>query len=271
VALCATSIPNWNAHIAQNYARAWDGNMIDLPLRWQMQLGRLWRTSCSEVNNGENNLWLTSILEGTAKLRHNAYAARQSAEVWQVAPAGGNCVTTPNPVTLPVAREELVTQVNDFPLITYRAGSPEKSATPGNLLTNTLTTNIGWVLTDLQAPATARPGDNVNVQHTWRIDAFPAEPHGPWYFAPFVKLFAPDGAMIKMIDYAPGVIGVLWRPGDVITSKIDVSVPGDLPEGDYRLELSLFDPNQQKNAVYFNPDAPNQPIVVLDVPLRIAR
>jgi hypothetical protein len=46
-------------------------------------------------------------------------------------------------------------------------------------------------------------------------------------------------------------------------------IPSNLPAGEYTLEISLFDPNQMKNAVYFDPVAPATPIVTIQRQLSI--
>ncbi|MCX6018364.1 MAG: hypothetical protein NTZ50_07665 [Chloroflexi bacterium] len=42
-----------------------------------------------------------------------------------------------------------------------------------------------------------------------------------------------------------------------------LKIPADAAPGRYTLEFSLFDPNQKKNAVYFDPRDPATPVVVL--------
>jgi hypothetical protein len=46
-------------------------------------------------------------------------------------------------------------------------------------------------------------------------------------------------------------------------SDVRVKVPADAAPGEYVLEISLFDPNQKKNAVYFDPVAPSAPVVTI--------
>ena len=54
-----------------------------------------------------------------------------------------------------------------------------------------------------------------------------------------------------------------WRTGDEILSTITFQVPKGATSGNYSLLVSLFDPNQKKNAVYFSPQKPQEPIVVI--------
>ncbi len=51
--------------------------------------------------------------------------------------------------------------------------------------------------------------------------------------------------------------------GELILSDVQISLPKDLPPGDYTIDSSLFDPNQKKNAVYFDAAAPSVPILNL--------
>ena len=77
----------------------------------------------------------------------------------------------------------------------------------------------------------------------------------------------------EYLDYVgtwgPAILGHAWRTGHVQISAVRLALPADLPAGDYALEMSLFDPNQKKNAVYFDPRQPNQPIVTIRKTMRV--
>lgn len=107
------------------------------------------------------------------------------------------------------------------------------------------------------APPTAAPGSMLTVRHAWRVDALPGEPFADWYHAPFVKLIAPDGRIVVDVDGAVALPGWQWRAGEAQVSEVDLALPDDLPPGEYRLQSSLFDPDQKKNAVYFNVGNPD--------------
>ncbi|MCS6773888.1 MAG: hypothetical protein RMM31_02280 [Anaerolineae bacterium] len=143
----------------------------------------------------------------------------------------------------------------------YRSYAYPLDADPPDALTVNL--GEGWRLLRLEAPTSAKVGAQVTVTHVWRVGAPPNEPFGHWYFAPFVKLHAPDGAELVHVDDAPALLGWQWRSGDVLISAVRFTAPGNLPPGEYTLEMSLFDPNQAKNAVYFSPLAPSVPIVTI--------
>jgi hypothetical protein len=127
----------------------------------------------------------------------------------------------------------------------------------------------GWRLLKLDAPDSARAGEQVTVIHEWLVGQPPNEPYWFWYFAPFVKLFAPDERMVLEIDNAPAILGYAWRTGYVQVSAVRFTLPADLLPGNYTLELSLFDPNQKKNAVYFHPSQPQTPIVTIPKTIRV--
>lgn len=133
----------------------------------------------------------------------------------------------------------------------------------GGLLTSHLDTNIGWQLIALEAPETARVGASPAIRHVWRVKTLPGVPRNGWYFAPFAKLIDARGAARAMQDGAPSIIGYAWRTGDLIVSDLVLNILADLPAGDYTLELTLFDPNQAKNAVYFDPAQPATPLIAI--------
>jgi hypothetical protein len=140
----------------------------------------------------------------------------------------------------------------------------------GQMSDTQMTTNIGWSLHQLQMPAQAKAGEAITVTHVWRVDSLPNEPFATWYYAPFVKLIAPDGRQVLSVDNAPALEGWSWRPGELLVSDVRLELPADVPAGEYTLEMSLFDPNQKKNAVYFDPAAPAEPILVLRRPIEIS-
>ena len=133
-----------------------------------------------------------------------------------------------------------------------------------------LTVNLGWTLLDYTATARAEPGGDVGVSQVWRVDALPDESHASWYFAPYVSLIAPDGRVVAGIDGAAAIEGWAWQPGALMFSSVTLKLPANLPPGDYVLRSTLFDPNQKKNAVYFDPAQPGVPILALTRMLRIS-
>jgi hypothetical protein len=63
-------------------------------------------------------------------------------------------------------------------------------------------------------------------------------------YVTFVHLIAPDGTVAKQYDRAPlqGVAPTtLWREGDILLDGYDLDIPANLPPGDYRLLVGLYD------------------------------
>ena len=59
-----------------------------------------------------------------------------------------------------------------------------------------------------------------------------------------VHLIAPDGTLAAQFDRAPlqGVVPTtLWREGDILLDAYQLDLPPNLPSGDYRLLVGLYD------------------------------
>lgn len=274
VAAVTIVIAWWNANgeveAAVRFPYHHDG-FYSLPLVWQMRLAQRWHTlGCTTLHAQEDAHWLASLLGNAAPVRAGEIHIKGTSSIWQVPPEGGACAllmaespapTHAEPFEIPIPGQKR-TDRTPITLMLYRS-LPIESAL--RLPEDALKVNLGegWRLLKLQSPAVAQPGETIAVVHDWLVGAPPAEPYWSWYFAPFVKLFAPDGQMIMQIDDAPAILGYRWRSGHVQSSIVRVALPADLPVGQYALEMSLFDPNQKKNAVYFNPKQPDTPIVTM--------
>jgi hypothetical protein len=71
----------------------------------------------------------------------------------------------------------------------------------------------------------------------------PARPPHADYVA-LVHLIAPDGTLAKQYDRAPlqGVAPTtMWREGDILLDAYQLDIPPDLPPGEYRLLIGLYD------------------------------
>lgn len=274
VAAVALAIPWWNANgeveAAVRFPYHHDG-FYSLPLVWQMRLTEQWRAlGCVTLHAQEDARWLASLLGDAAPVRAEEIRIKGLSSIWQVPPEGGACAllmaespapTHAEPFVMPIPGQKR-TDRTPITLMLYRALPIESALRPPD---DALTVNLGegWRLLALRTPAAARPGELITVTHDWRVGLPPAEPHGSWYFAPFVKLFAPDGRMVMQIDDAPAILGDRWRTGHAQASAVRFALPADLPPGEYALEMSLFDPNQKKNAVYFDPRQPDAPVVTI--------
>lgn len=260
LAACAALmiVPAWNFAAAAETVYA--QKLINagfIPLKWAQQLGRQWQRECSTLN-GSNYWWDLSLYQAPAQWRPYGTRANDISSIWSFRPEGGTCALTRRAEPMPNS-ELLTLPLDDGSVIRTDRALPYNI--PGEV---TMTVNLGWSLLDYSAPAQAKAGETITVTHVWRVDALPGEPLAAWYYAPFIKLIAPDGSTVAGIDNAVALAGSEWRAGDVQASEVKLQLPNDLPAGEYTLQSSLFDPNQKKNAVYFSTAQPGAPILTLD-------
>lgn len=261
------------------------------PLRWQKQLGDAWRTNCRQINDAFPHYWMVSTLETRRILRDGVSRATTDSEVWAVNESGGNCTLRLGSLA-PAFAETIPVRFNDQITVTlYRSSaistvvpslgqpaltqSPTLKEIPGAHLyqmlqaSAPLRVNLNWTLLDLATTPQSHPGEYVTVTQVMRIDALPNEPYQYWYFAPFVSLQNAQDNVLLTIDNAVALEGSKWQVGDIVISSVRVRVPDDTPPGAYQLKMTLFDPNQKKNAIFFAPDAEGKPIIDLLRPLTI--
>ncbi len=109
-----------------------------------------------------------------------------------------------------------------------------QTAAFGNLVT----------LTGYDLPGEARPGQTVTLQLVWRVESETAEP-----YKTFVHLLDAEGKMVAGSDAVPGAWqrpSPSWIAGEYITDPHPLQLPADLPAGQYRLEVGLYDSATQK-------------------------
>jgi hypothetical protein len=268
--LGAVAIPWWNAdgdvQATARFPYNHDG-LYSLPLKQQLHLAQAWRSfGCETLDNEESEPWLASMIGDWGAIINGQFFDKGQGYMWEINPNKRSCLARVGglPASLYAQSQTLSLQgqkrTDGTPagVTLYRAPAIDTTQTQ-------LTTNIGWSLLNLQTPATAKPGETLHVVHRWQVEGPMSldEDYGQWYFAPFVKLIAPDGRVLSQVDGAPSVPGYLQVPGMVLMSDVPLTVPADLPADDYQLEMSLFDPNQKKNAVYFDPVAPGKPVVTI--------
>jgi hypothetical protein len=259
-AICAAliALPACNAIAAAETVQKQAFIQVDfIPLKWARQLGDLWRRECTLVN-GSNFGWDLSLIQSPERWRRGGTSYNEMSSIWTFPIEGGACALKQAGAPLPHA-ELLPLALDDGTIVrTYRA---QPYDVPSEIQA---TVNLGWSLLEFSVPKHARTGETVHVRHAWRVDALPDEPHTNWYFGPFIKLIALDGTVVVDIDDAVALEGWQWRPGEVQVSEVELALPGDLAPGTYRVESSLFDPNQKKNAVYFRTADPATPILTLE-------
>ncbi|HQV68243.1 MAG TPA: glycosyltransferase family 39 protein [Thermoflexales bacterium] len=261
--LCAalSIIPAWNFGAAAEtvYTQAFIAPDF-MPLKWSLQLGKMWQRECKTLD-GSNFWWDLSLFQDPQRWRWGGVRANEFSSMWSVKPEGGTCALSQKGA--PLAHAELLPLqvVDGSTLRTYRSYPIGQSQPP------TLTMNIGWSLLDFSAPTAARAGETISVQHIWRVDALPTEPHAAWYYAPFIKLIGPDGKTVLDVDRAVSLEGSQWAQGEALVSNVQLQLPAGLAPGAYTIRASVFDPNQKKNAAYF--DATQNGKVILELEQKV--
>jgi hypothetical protein len=87
----------------------------------------------------------------------------------------------------------------------------------------------------------ARPGGKVGLTLYWR-----ALTEMTSSYSVFTHVLGPDGQIVAQKDNVP-VVGTypttLWLRGEVITDDYQLSLPDDLPAGEYPIEVGFYDPD----------------------------
>ena len=105
----------------------------------------------------------------------------------------------------------------------------------------------------------------------WRVDKLPSEAYYTWIYAPFIKLVSPTGSVVAQLDGAISMEGWEWRLNHIVISDAVIPLPPNLPTGSYRAVATLFDPNQHKNAVYFDKSTPDKYFLELGQTVEITK
>jgi len=264
-----------------------------LPLRWQPAVRAVWQQHCQTLDDATPQNWLISMSESGHVARAGRWAASGDSHQWMVSPAGGDCVTLAD--SLPVHADAFPVQLGASAAITvYRSrmwpgdsvndtgqsarAKSEWRSLDGHVYALTapappLVTNLGWSLAGIAEqmpilPGTQTDGGVVEVTYVWRIDRLPNEPHAGWVFDCFAQLIDAAGNEIA-VARAPGLPGAVWQPGQLIAITLRAPMPAyalhaDHSANDYTLRISLYDPQQKKNAVFFDPAWPDRPILFLE-------
>ncbi len=264
-----------------------------LPLRWQPAVRAVWQQQCRAIGDAAPQNWLISMSESGRAAQAGHWAALGDSHQWMVSPEGGDCVTLADVV--PVHADAFPVQLGASTAITvYRSqmwtddslnntGQSARAASEwrsldGHIYALTapappLITNLGWSLVGVADQMrilsdTLPNGGVVEATYVWRIDRLPDEPHAGWVFDCFAQLIDTAGNEIA-VARAPGLPGAIWRPGQLIVMTLRTPMPAsgvhaDLSASDYTLRISLYDPQQKKNAVFFDPAWPDRPILFLE-------
>ncbi len=89
------------------------------------------------------------------------------------------------------------------------------------------------------ASATARPGATVAVTVVWQaVSAMDRS------YTAFVHLLGPDGRVVAQEDHVPGRGArptTSWWAGEVVVDRFELTLPADLPTGEYDWEVGLYE------------------------------
>jgi hypothetical protein len=82
----------------------------------------------------------------------------------------------------------------------------------------------------------AAPGETVTLTLYWRAEAGMDK-----NYTVFTHLLSSDETVIVNADHAPPKPTQGWVPTEIIADTVALTLPADLPAGDYRLEVGLYD------------------------------
>lgn len=86
-----------------------------------------------------------------------------------------------------------------------------------------------------QAGCQAAPGETVTLTLYWRANT-PLDAN----YTIFAHLLGPNETVIVNADHAPPKPGQGWVSGEIITDPITLTLPADLPPGEYPIEVGLY-------------------------------
>lgn len=249
----AISLWNFQGEVEANVRFPYNHDGLpSLLLRDQKRISGELKAGCSAISAKENDDWLASLLGTMKPVR--AWALRAgNVSMSASLPAGGALcsfgVDEPAPAFAQSTNVAIAGQrrTDHVPLV-VRVDKISQGAITQN---QNMPTNLGWTLTHFAATPQAVPGEVITITHAWRVDSLPTEPHGNWYYAPFLKLVDSSGKTWASVDNAMALEGYTWKVGETLFSTAHLTIPPDAPAGEYTIITSLFDPNQKKNAVYF--------------------
>jgi hypothetical protein len=95
-------------------------------------------------------------------------------------------------------------------------------------------------LAGYDAPQRLPPGDTLRVALYWQVQDVVVED-----LKVFVHLFSSEGTLVAQSDVVP--VGwayptTAWQPGETVRDVHVISLDGELPRGDYRVVVGMYDP-----------------------------
>jgi len=114
--------------------------------------------------------------------------------------------------------------------------------------------------------ATVSPGQVLNLTLCWQAISTP-----PGDYTVFTHLYAPDGSVVAQHDGPPMLAyhpTSAWQPGEYVLDEHPMAI-GDLPPGNYRLGVGLYDPSADNTRLPLAVDGERQPDdrLLLDTPV----
>lgn len=100
----------------------------------------------------------------------------------------------------------------------------------------TATLGTGIVLLGSNLPREARAGTNVPLELVWRAEVIPDRA-----LTQLVHVIDAAGNVVAQSDGQPARPTTSWRAGEVITDRRSVTLPADLPPGEYSVLAGLYD------------------------------
>lgn len=186
-----------------------------------------------------------------------------SAQMWMTREAGGTCSIRLAGALPPPGGSALTSEGDRYGI--YRSDPIANKPGPA-----TPRINLGWAMLQSSIPQSVRPRDALQIDVAWMVEALPTEPHAYWRYDLFVKLVDPNGRVIVQNDVV-GPPGAVWRVGDVIRQRLTLSVPADTSGGAATVELSLYDRDHQRTAVFGASSLTGPESLTLRFPVSIER
>ncbi len=158
-----------------------------------------------------------------------------TADVPLVTSPHGGAAVIPLPMTAPVnpGRYSVTVSEQDGPLGAWSSTGEIEVGEAGDSAFPVPIRLEAWEVAE-----TARPGEILPVALEWRalgkIDA---------YYSVYVKLLDAGGNAVAGWDGQPRngeAPTLLWAPGEVVEDLVTLDVPGDLPAGEYTVEVGMY-------------------------------
>ncbi|MCS7222750.1 MAG: glycosyltransferase family 39 protein [Anaerolineae bacterium] len=205
----------------------------DLSLRlWWRQNGQRFESSAGPLTgdvNAPSQTWPAGALvrgQHTVRVPLQAPTGKELTLYGQVMDGEGQ--PTGEALALGTVRVAPVERISQPPLVKWPSGV-------------TFEGHIRLVGVDA-ASTTAQPGATIAVTVVWQ-----AVSEMNRSYTAFVHLLGPDGRVVAQEDHVPGRGArptTSWWAGEIVVDRFELTLPTDLPIGEYRLEVGLYEANR---------------------------